>query len=63
MDGLISLTNTVISKCYFNLLKHMYLHVVLDVVYPALKLSLGSIHIGDHGGNVSHDGCKDQDPD
>lgn len=39
----------------------IYLHVLLDVVNSSLKLGLGSIHVGDHGSNVSYNGGKDED--
>lgn len=45
-------------ECGLNL---PYLHVVFDVVNPSLELSLGSIHIWDHGSNISYNGGKDQD--
>lgn len=45
-------------ECGLNL---PYLHVVFDVVNASLELSLGSVHIWDHGGNVSYNGGKNQD--
>lgn len=51
------------SSCLNGSKRGIYLHVLLNVVNPRLKLSLCSIHIGDHGGDISNNGGKDQDPD
>lgn len=35
-------------------------HVLFDGINASLKVSSGSIHVGDHGANVTDNGSKNQ---